>query len=107
MLNQSAWAASHQKDCEFQARYQHLSPKLKHKGAIIGVAHALAYAIYQVLHYQRAYQAPKTEGLDQQQTQRLIRHHSKRLRKLKDWLPNAPVLSNCASVVTKLERLGV
>ena len=40
-LNQSAWASSHKKGSEFQQRYQRLSPKLQHKGAIIAVAHAL------------------------------------------------------------------
>ena len=104
MLNQSAWAASHKKGSEFEACYQRFSPRIKHKGAIVGVAHALVYAIYEVLTYQRPYRPPKMEGLDQHRTQQLIRHHSRRLRKLKAWLPKAPVLSNCARVVTKLER---
>lgn len=107
MLNQSAWAASHKQGSEFEARYQHLSPRLKHKGAIIGVAHALVFAIYDVLHWKRSYQPPKATGLDRDQTQKLIRHHSRRLRKLQAWLPQAPVLSDCAQVVRKLERLGV
>lgn len=104
-LNQSAWASSRRKDSEFQARYQHLSPKLKHKGAIIAVAHALVYAIYGVLAYGRPYQPPRVEGLDQQQTRRLIHHHSKRLRKLRTWLPKAPVLSDCARVLRKLDSV--
>lgn len=105
MLNQSAWAASHKKGSEFEARYHHLHPRLKHKGAIVGVAHALVYAIYDVLHWGRPYQPPKVEGLDRNKTQSLIRHHRRRLRKLQAWLPQAPVLSNCAKVVTKLEKL--
>jgi transposase len=105
MLNQSAWASARQKGSEFQARYQKLSPKLKHKGAIIGVAHALVYAIYNVLTYERPYQPPRVEGLDQQQTRRLIRHHSKRLKKLQAWLPKAPLLSDCTKVLRKLDAL--
>jgi transposase len=105
MLNQSAWAASHKDGSEFQARYRRLSPKLKHKGAIVGVAHALAYAIYEVLHWQRPYEPPKLEGLDQHKTEQLIRHHSRRLKNLKAWLPKAPVLAHCAGVVRKLEKL--
>jgi len=104
-LNQSAWASSRKKNSEFQARYQHLSPKLKHKGAIIGVAHALVYAIYNVLSFGRPYKPPRVEGLDQQQTQRLIRHHTKRLKKLQAWLPKAPLLTNCTKVMRKLEAL--
>jgi transposase len=104
-LNQSAWASSRQKQSEFQARYQHLSPKLKHKGAIIGVAHTLVYAIYNVLAYGRPYQPPRVEGMDRQKTRRLIRHHTKRLRKLQAWLPKAPVLSDCTKVLRKLETL--
>ena len=105
MLNQSAWAASRKKESEFQARYQHLSPKLKHKGAIVAVAHALTYAIYDVLHWQRPYQPPKGAGLDQQKTRQLIQHHSRRLRKLQAWLPKAPVLTHCERVVSKLNRI--
>jgi transposase len=90
-LNQSAWASSHQKQSSFEARYDKLSPRLKHKGAIIAVAHALVYAIYNVLLYQRPYQgagAPK--GPDRNKTRRLIHHHARRLQQLKVWLPQAP-----------------
>jgi transposase len=104
-LNQSAWASARKKNSEFQARYQHLSPKLKHKGAIIGVAHALVYAIYNVLSFGRPYVPPRVEGLDQQQTKRLIRHHAKRLRKLQAWLPKAPALHDCTKVLRKLDAL--
>ena len=65
----------------------------------------MVYAIYDVLHWQRPYQPPKVEGLDRAKTENLIRHHSRRLRRLKAWLPQAPVLSNCAKVVRKLEML--
>jgi len=104
-LHQSAGASSRKKDSEFQARYQHLSPKLKHKGAIVGVAHALVYAIYNTLVYERPYQPPRVEGLDQQPTQRLIRHHTQRLKKLQAWLPKAPLLTHCTKVLRKLETI--
>ena len=104
-LNQSAWASSRKKGSEFQARYQHLNPKLKLKGAIVAVAHALVYAIYNTLVYERPYQPPRVEGLDQQQTRRLIRHHTKRLKKLQAWLPKAPLLTNCTKVLRKLETI--
>ena len=104
-LNQSAWASARRKQSEFEARYHHLQPKLKHKGAIVGVAHALVYAIYNVLVFGRPYQPPRTKGLDEQQTRRLIRHHSKRLKKLQVWLPKAPKVSDGAKVLGKLKAL--
>jgi transposase len=102
-LNQGAWASSRKQNSEFEARYHHLSPKLKHKGAIIGVAHALVFAIYNVLSFGRPYQPPRIGGLDQQQTRRLIRHHTKRLNKLQAWLPKAPKVSDGTKVLRKLE----
>jgi transposase len=104
-LNQSAWASSRKKSSEFETSYQRFSPKLKHKGAIIAVAHALVYAIYNVLHYGRSYQPPRIEGCDQQKTRQLIRHHSRRLKKLQDWLPKAPLLTDTTKVLRKLEAL--
>jgi transposase len=104
-LNQSAWASSRRKESEFQARYQHLIPKLKHKGAIVGVAHALVHAIYNVLSFGRPYQPPRIDGLDEQQTRRLIRHHTKRLKKLQVWLPKAPKVSDGAKALRKLKAL--
>jgi transposase len=103
MLNPSAWAASRRKGSSFQARYQRLSPKLKHKGAIIGVAHALVYAIYEVLKYRRPYRPVAVAGLDAQKTERLIRHHARRLRKLRAWLPQAPKVTHCGAILRKLE----
>jgi transposase len=90
-LNQSAWASSHKKQSSFKARYDKLNPRLKHKGAVIAVAHALVHAIYGVLQYQRPYQASDASaGPDQSKTKRLIRHHSRRLKQLQAWLPKAP-----------------
>lgn len=90
-LNQSAWASSRKKESDFQQRYQKLSPRLAHKGAIIAVAHAMVYAIYHVLHYRRPYQpTPPPAGPNQRKTKRLIRHHARRLKHLKAWLPQAP-----------------
>jgi hypothetical protein len=82
-LNQSAWAGSRKKQSDFQRRYEKLSPRLHHKGAIVAVAHAMVYAIYNVLHYRRPYRpSPTADGPDQQRTQRLIRHHTRRLKQL-------------------------
>jgi transposase len=94
-LNQSAWATSRQNGSAFQRRYDHLSPKLKHKGAIVAVAHALVYAIYNILKFQRPYQEIANAELSQDQARRRIRHHEKRIKHLKAFLkePLTPDLS--------------
>jgi transposase len=90
-LNQSGWAVSRKKQSLFQARYQKLTPRLHHRGAVVAVAHALVYAIYRVLHYGRPYvEVGAKPGPDQNQTARLIRHHHRRLKQLEAWLPKAP-----------------
>ena len=90
-LNQSAWAVSHKKQSSFQVLYQKLTPRLQPRAAVIAVAHALVYAIYNVLHYQRPYRdLGASPGPDEDKTKRLIRHHSRRLKQLQTWLPKAP-----------------
>jgi hypothetical protein len=89
-LNQSAWASSHKTGSAFQARYQHFSPKLEHRGAIVAVAHALVYAIYNVLTFQRPYREVASEGLSQAKAVRLIRHHQRRIKHLKAFLCQRP-----------------
>ena len=89
-LNQSAWAGSHTKGSSFQARYRHFSPKLQHKGAIIAVAHALVYAIYNVLTFQRPYREVATAELGQAKAARLIRHHQSRIQHLRAFLTKPP-----------------
>lgn len=89
-LNQSAWASSHQMGSSFQARYRHFSPKLQHKGAIIAVAHALVYAIYNVLTYQRPYRQVAMAEIGEAQAKRLIRHHQHRIKHLQGFLRKRP-----------------
>ena len=89
-LNQSAWAGSHTKGSAFQARYRHFHPKLHHQGAIIAVAHALVYAIYNVLAYQRPYREVATAELGQAKAARLIRHHQSRIQHLRAFLKHPP-----------------
>lgn len=89
-LNQSAWASSHKKGSSFQARYQKLSPKLAHKGAIIAVAHALACTIYNVLAFQRPYKAPEVNEMKEAKIRRLIWHHQRRIKNLQRFLKDKP-----------------
>jgi len=89
-LIESAWAASRKKGSRFQACYQRHSPKLQHKGAILAVAHALVYAIYNVLSYQRPYQEAPAVEIGQGKAKRLIRHHQKRIQHLQKFLSSKP-----------------
>jgi len=82
LLLQSAWASSRKKGSSMQNRYTHLSPRKGHKRAIVAVAHAILRAVYWVLSTgQNWVDTPST--LDTTRTSKLIRHHSRRLRRLR------------------------
>jgi len=84
-LVESAWSASRTNGSEFQDRYHRLQPRVGHKRAIVAVAHVLALRIYEVLEsglpYHHSHLAHRHSSL-----QRLIRHHSRRLKHLHRWL---------------------
>jgi transposase len=85
VLLQCAWASTRRKNSQMQHRYQRLAPRLGHKRAIVAVGHKLVEAIYYVLSTRRPYidtVEPPTAG----RVNRLIRHHTRRLRKLGCWL---------------------
>ena len=81
-----AWSASRKKGSAFECRYQQLKPHIGHKRALVAVAHALVKAIYHVLATGQPYREPAREALTQVQRQRVIRHHTRRLRRLGIWL---------------------
>lgn len=81
-----AWSASRTKDSAFQIKYQGLKPKIGHKRALIAVAHMLVYAIYNVLSRGEAYKAVPRAQMNEVQRQRVIHHHTRRLRRLGVWL---------------------
>jgi len=86
-LTECAWAASRSKGTIFQAKYQRLQGRIGHQGALVAVAHELVEAIYWVLARNQDYRSPVPPPLDEVQRQRLIRHHTRRLRRLGGWLP--------------------
>ena len=86
-LTECAWSASRTKGTAFEAKYQRLKTKIGHNGALIAVAHLLAEAIYWVLARNEPYRSPMPEELSAVRRQRLIRHHTRRLRRLGGWLP--------------------
>jgi transposase len=88
MLLECAWSSSHRKNSQMQHRYQRLQPRKGHKRAIVAVAHALVQAVYYVLSTRQPFvdtaEPPRTCAA----VHRLIRHHTRRLRKLGCWLQN-------------------
>lgn len=81
---ESAWSASRTKESEFEARYQRLHPRLGHKRALVATAHILLLRVYEVLATATPYQCGK--ALPERNLQRLIRHHTRRLKCLHRWL---------------------
>ena len=67
-----------------------MCPTLKHKGAIIAVAHALVYAIYHVLAFQRPYKPLAAISIGEGKAKRLIRHHQRRIKHLQAFLRSQP-----------------
>lgn len=84
-LVESAWSASRTKDSEFEQRYQRLKPRIGHKRAIVASAHSLGVRIYEVLSARLPYEQ-RSLGMPVRNVQRLIRHHTRRLKHLHRWL---------------------
>jgi transposase len=113
-LTECAWSASRTKGTVFEAEYQRLKPRIGHNGALVAVAHQLVEAIYWVLIRNEPYRSPLRQPLTEVQKQRLIRHHTRRLRRLGGWLPAehlAPLkdwyVSHCVPLVeTQPKRRG-
>jgi len=84
-LVEAAWSASRTKQSEFEDRYQRLRPKIGHKRAIVASAHTLALRIYEVLEAGLPYQ-PHGGNLNPRSVNRLVRHHTRRLKCLHRWL---------------------
>ena len=85
-LTECAWAASRTKGSDFQLKYERLKPKIGHKRALVAVAHLLVHAIYAVLSRREQYRPNKPKELNEIQRQRIVRHHTRRLRRLGCWL---------------------
>ena len=84
-----AWSASRKKGSAFQGRYQSLKPKIGHKRALVAVGHALVKAVYYVQAKKEPYRENAREPLSENQHRRVVRHHTRRLRRLGCWLSEA------------------
>lgn len=85
MLLECAWASTRRKNSQMQHLYQRWQPRLGHKRTIVAVAHKLVEAIYLVLSTRRPY-VDTVEPPPPVRLYRLVRHHTRRLRKLGCWL---------------------
>jgi transposase len=86
---EAGWSASRTKHSEFEDRYQRLKPRIGHKRALVASAHALLLCVYQVLESRNPYQPPD-KNTKPKNLNRLVRHHSRRLRCLQSWLKQVP-----------------
>jgi transposase len=85
-LIECAWSASRTKGSTFARKYNRWKPQIGHKRALVAVAHALGKAIYYVLATRQPFRDAQPEVLNELQRQRLIRHCTRRLRRLGCWL---------------------
>jgi transposase len=86
-LVEAGWSASRTKQSEFEERYQRLHPRIGHSRGIVATAHSLAIRVYEVLESGKPYKPPNA-ALTPRAVKRLIRHHSRRLKGLRQWLTN-------------------
>jgi transposase len=86
ILVECAWSATRKKDSEAQRHYERLKPRLKHKPALIATAHLLTLQLYTALATGNPYTENAQTELTTTQAHRLVRHHSRRLKKLGCWL---------------------
>ena len=89
-LTESAWSASRKKESEFQNEYQRFKPRLGHKRAIVAVAHSLAETIFEVLSTGEPYTKPGASPMPDTKAASLIRHHTRRIKKLRKHLKTKP-----------------
>jgi len=83
-LTECAWAASAKKNCFIKDKFWRITTKSggKKPPAVVAIAHTLLILIYQALLTGQPYQDKRAPALGQNQKQRMIRHHIRRLGKL-------------------------
>lgn len=83
-LVECAWAAAAKKDCFLKDKFWRITTKSggKKPPAVMAVAHSVLILLYQVLSTGKPYQQKQTPAMSEQQKERLVRHHVRRLGKL-------------------------
>ena len=82
-MTEAAWSASRKKESEFRLAYERWKPRLQHKRAIVAVAHSLAKTVFEVLSTGQPYTKPGADPMPENTADRLIRHHTRRLKNLR------------------------
>ena len=88
VLVECAWSATRKKDSQAQRHYEHLKQRHQHKPSLVATAHLLTLQLYETLATGKPYVENPQAELPEAKAQRLVRHHSRRLKKLKHWLSN-------------------
>ena len=81
-LQEAAWAAVRSKKSYYRALYHRLKGRGGPKKAIVAVQHAMLVALWHMLTRGVAHQDLGADYFDQHQTERIRRHHVRRLEKL-------------------------
>lgn len=81
-----AWSATRKKGSEAQRHYEHLKHGHRHKVALLATAHLLTLQLYETLATGKPYVEKTQVELPEGKAQRLVGHHTHRLKKLKHWL---------------------
>lgn len=86
VLVECAWSATRKKGSEAQRHYERLKPRLKHKRALVATAHLLTLQLYEALATGKPHVEQPQAEITLAKAGRLVRHHSRRLKKLSSWL---------------------
>jgi transposase len=83
-LTECAWAVAAGKNCFLKEKFWRIASKSsgKKKAALMAVAHNVLVLIYGVLQTLEPYQEQNLPAMSDEQKQRLIRHHFRRLGRL-------------------------
>jgi transposase len=85
-LVECAWSATRKKDSEPKRFYEALHQRLKHKPALVATAHLLTLKLYGVLATGKPYAPNPQAELTPVKARKLVRHHSRRIKRLQQWL---------------------
>jgi transposase len=86
VLVECAWSATRKKNSQAKQHYDHMRHKLKHKPALVATAHLLTLQLYEALATGKPHVEQPQPELTVAKAKRLVRHHSRRLKKLDGWL---------------------
>jgi transposase len=96
-LTESAWAVSKMKKGHLREKFWRIAgkgrPQTSRSIAVVAIAHDLLKLAYSVLERGTAYEEKRGQPMTEQQKQRLIRHHVRRLGKLGIRLKSSPAPS--------------